>query len=270
MQRRHQRYNKFDISTTPSTVTTTPIFPGEVFANTADFDTGIRLLLPHYDEMLDAICSGVPETAAHVLELGCGTGELTLRLLARCPAATLVAMDYSPRMLTAAKTKVLTMGHGDRVQWVEADFGDWALGKVSGLETPFDAVVSSLAIHHLTHSMKQTVFQRIYQHLKPGGFFWNADPVLPAITALEIPFKQAREKWCVAQGHTLERARAGLGQTEPYGHSNQDQLASLSHHWDLLKAVGFTTVDVLWKYYGLAVFGGHKSAKNSFPVNDPS
>lgn len=240
-------------------MTTTPIFPGEVFSDTAEFDTGIRLLLPHYDEMLDAITNGVPDTAAHLLELGCGTGELTLRLLAHCPDATLVAMDYSPRMLAAAKTKVQAAGYGDRVQWVEADFGDWALAKVGGWEAPYDAVVSSLAIHHLTHRMKQAVFQRIYQQLKPGGVFWNADPVLPELSGLEGPFKQARENWCIAQGHTLEQARAGLGQTEPYGHSNQDQLATLSHHWEFLKAAGFATVDVLWKYYGLAVFGGCKS-----------
>jgi tRNA (cmo5U34)-methyltransferase len=249
-------------------VTTTPIFPGEVFADTAEFDTGIRLLLPHYDEMLDAICNCVPETATHLLELGCGTGELTLRLLDRCPDATLVAMDYSPRMLATAKNKVQTTGYGDRVQWVEADFGDWALAEVGGLETPCDAVVSSLAIHHLTHTMKQTVFQRIYQHLKPGGVFWNADPVLPEIADPEPSFKQAREDWCIARGHTLEKARAGLGQTEPYGHSSQDQLATLSHHWELLKTAGFATVDVLWKYYGLAVFGGCKSATASLPVNN--
>jgi tRNA (cmo5U34)-methyltransferase len=240
-------------------VTITPIFPGEVFADIADFDIGIRRLLPHYDEMLDAICRGIPNTATRLLELGCGTGELTLRLLNHCPAATVVAMDYSPRMLETASTKVQTAGYGDRVRWVEADFGDWALDKVAGLDADFDGVVSSLAIHHLTHVMKQTVFQRVNQQLKPGGAFWNADPVLPESPTLESSFQQAREHWCLAQGHTLESARAGLGQTEPYGHSSQDQLATLSHHWDFLKSAGFSTVDVLWKYYGLAVFGGYKT-----------
>lgn len=51
------------------------MFPGEVFANTADFDTGIRQLLPRYDEMLDVLVRCIPSTAQSILELGCGTGE---------------------------------------------------------------------------------------------------------------------------------------------------------------------------------------------------
>ncbi len=50
------------------------LFPGEVFANTADFDTGIRQLLPRYDEMLEVISRCLPSTSRRILELGCGTG----------------------------------------------------------------------------------------------------------------------------------------------------------------------------------------------------
>lgn len=49
------------------------LFPGEVFANTADFDTGIRQLLPRYDEMLEVITRCLPSTSRRILELGCGT-----------------------------------------------------------------------------------------------------------------------------------------------------------------------------------------------------
>lgn len=54
-------------------------YPGEVFANTADFDRGIRLLIPEYKEMLGAIARCLPATASDVL-VGCGTGELSLRV----------------------------------------------------------------------------------------------------------------------------------------------------------------------------------------------
>ncbi len=48
------------IVSNPSPVSTAlPIFPGEVFADTAAFDEGIRLLLPYYDEMLTAVVRGV-------------------------------------------------------------------------------------------------------------------------------------------------------------------------------------------------------------------
>jgi trans-aconitate 2-methyltransferase len=79
------------------------IYPGEVFANTADFDTSIRQLIPRYDEMLDAIAGCISPSAQRILDLGCGTGELSIRLLKRCPSARVVAVDYSPRMIEFAK-----------------------------------------------------------------------------------------------------------------------------------------------------------------------
>ena len=100
------------------------MFPGEVFANTADFDTGIRHLLPRYDEMLDAIALCLPPTTKTVLELGCGTGELSLKILKRCPDAQLVAVDYSPRMIQFAQNKIHAAGYADRWTGIEADFGD--------------------------------------------------------------------------------------------------------------------------------------------------
>ena len=57
------------------------IFPGEVFAETKEFDSNIRQLLPYYDEMLDAIALCVPPETNRILELGCGTGELTRKVL---------------------------------------------------------------------------------------------------------------------------------------------------------------------------------------------
>lgn len=49
--------------------TDNPIFPGEVFANTADFDKGMRQLLPRYDEMLDVLVRCIANTNQRILEL---------------------------------------------------------------------------------------------------------------------------------------------------------------------------------------------------------
>lgn len=43
------------------------VFPGEVFAQTKDFDTGIRQLLPQYDEMLEAVARCVSSTSDRIL-----------------------------------------------------------------------------------------------------------------------------------------------------------------------------------------------------------
>ncbi|BAY07861.1 class I SAM-dependent methyltransferase [Calothrix sp. NIES-2098] len=233
------------------------LFPGEVFANTADFDTGIRQLLPRYDEMLEVITRCLPSTTHRILELGCGTGELSLKILQRCPDAQVIALDYSPRMLQFAQSKITAAGYENRWSCIEADFGDWANNPEKlGIGREFDACVSSLAIHHLQDEMKFKLFQQIATSINPHGCFWNADPILPESPVLVEVYKAAREQWAVEQRITLAEVRAKVGTSFTQGYSSQDQLATLDAHLQMLAKAGFATVAVPWKYYGMAVFGG--------------
>jgi trans-aconitate 2-methyltransferase len=230
------------------------IFPGEVFANTADFDTGIRQLLPRYDEMLEVIVRCIPPTNRRILELGCGTGELSLKILKCYRDTKIIALDYSPRMIDAARSKIIQMGYEERWQGIEADFGEWANNPEKfDIGTGFDGCVSSLAIHHLTDTMKTKLFTRIYEILNKNGCFWNADPVLPSPELADV-YKLVRQEWAMQQGEI----RAIRGTSSQYGYSSQDQLASLDTHLEMLKLAKFRTIAVPWKYYGLAVFGGIK------------
>lgn len=234
-----------------------PIFPGEVFANTADFDLGIRQLLPRYDEILDTVGFCLPKSSQSILELGCGTGELSLKLLQKFPSARIVAVDYSPRMLSYARSKIEAAGYADRWTEIQADFGEWAIDpKTTSIGNSFDACVSSLAIHHLKDEMKLKLFHRIRASLNAGGAFWNADPILPESEFVGQLYQAARETWATQQGTTLAEIRAKIGKTTTYGHSDRDQLATLEDHLQMLSQAGFQTVAVPWKYFGLAVFGG--------------
>ncbi|MBD2355875.1 class I SAM-dependent methyltransferase [Tolypothrix sp. FACHB-123] len=233
------------------------LFPGEVFAKTADFDAGIRQLLPRYDEMLEVISRCVPLSCDRILELGCGTGELSLKILQRCPQAQVVALDYSPRMLEYAQNKIAAAGYANRWSGIEADFGDWANNPEKfGIGREFTACVSSLAIHHLQDEMKFQLFQQIAASLSSDGCFWNADPTLPESPLLVEVYQAAREEWAAQQGKTLAEVRAKVGTSSTQGYSSQDQLATLNAHLQMLTNAGFETVAVPWKYYGLAVFGG--------------
>ncbi|BDI15117.1 SAM-dependent methyltransferase [Nostoc cf. commune SO-36] len=233
------------------------LFPGEVFANTADFDTGIRQLLPRYDEMLDVVARCLPSTSRRILELGCGTGELSLKILNRFPDAQVIALDYSPRMLQFAQDKITAAGYQKRWVGIQADFGDWANNPEKlDIGSEFDGCVSSLAIHHLQDEMKLKLFERIAVSLTQGGYFWNADPTLLESPTLEEAYKVAREEWSLQQGISLTEIRAKLGASSTQGYSSQDQLATLDTHLQMLTKAGFKIVAVPWKYYGLAVFGG--------------
>ncbi|MEH2172630.1 methyltransferase domain-containing protein [Nostoc sp.] len=233
------------------------VFPGEVFVNTADFDTGIRQLLPRYDEMLEVIARCLNPTSQRILELGCGTGELSLKILNRFPNAQVIALDYSPRMLQFAQDKITAVGYQQRWTGIQADFGDWANNPENlDIGSEFDACVSSLAIHHLQDEMKLKLFEQIAASLTQDGCFWNADPTLPESPALAEVYKAAREEWSLQQGISLTEIRAKRGSSTTQGYSSQDQLATLDAHLQMLSKAGFKTVAVPWKYYGLAVFGG--------------
>jgi tRNA (cmo5U34)-methyltransferase len=235
------------------------LFPGEVFANTADFDHGIRSLLPRYDEILDVLTHCLPSNSRYILELGCGTGEVSLKVLKRCPEAQIIALDYSPRMLQFAQDKITAAGYEQRWTGIQADFGEWAINPEKlDMGSEFDACVSSLAIHHLQDEMKLKLFERIATSLKQDGCFWNADPILPESPALAEIYQGAREEWANQQGTNLTEIRAKVGNSSRQGYSDQDQLATLDTHLQMLTQAGFKTVAVPWKYHGLAIFGGFR------------
>lgn len=239
------------------------VFPGEVFAQTKDFDAGMRELMPYYDDMLEAVARCVPSKSCRILELGCGTGELSLKILNRCPDAQVIALDYSPRMIEFAGEKIVKAGYQ---QWkgIEADFGEWVDNSEKfDIGTEFDACVSSLAIHHLSDEMKAKLFQRIGKSLKSGGCFWNADPVLSESPTLEAIYQAVGEEWSKKQGNTIKEVRSRLASNSDsvdyvasHGYSSQDQLATLDAQLQMLKKAGFNIVAVPWKYYQSAVFGG--------------
>ncbi|MDJ0601017.1 MAG: class I SAM-dependent methyltransferase [Crocosphaera sp.] len=235
----------------------TTIYPGEVFADTQVFDTGIRQLVPHYDLMLDTLTACVPKEARRLLDLGCGTGELSYKLLKHCPDAQLVAVDYSPRMIEKAIAKLEEAQLSDRVTFIPGDFGTWANGEMKEeIGTNFDACVSSLAIHHLTDEMKYKLLICIRKNLVEGGCFWNADPILQESPQLQEIYSKLREQWTINQGTTIQNVRSNIGNSQPQGHSGQDRLATLETHLTMLSSAGFKTVANPWRFFGLAIFGG--------------
>lgn len=95
-----------------------------------------------------------------VLDLGCGTGTLTLLLKRACPEAQITGLDGDSEVLEIARAKTRSAD----IQWDE--------GLASSLPYPdsaFDRVVTSLVIHHLNQEDKRRAFKEVYRVLKPHG-----------------------------------------------------------------------------------------------------
>src|SRR5437867_12833692 len=98
-----------------------------------------------FDVMFEVLRARLPRRFT-ALDLGCGPGSLTARLLRRFPAARVVAVDFDPVVLRVGRGAL--RGFGRRIMWVDANLG--ARGWTTAVPLRrFDAAVSTTALHWL-------------------------------------------------------------------------------------------------------------------------
>lgn len=132
---------------------------------------GHDLLLPGYDLLTRLLGMGrAYDTLAvqaglsdgqRVVEIGCGTGNLAIRLKRSCPGADITGTDPDPRALARAqrKAKGLTGIRFERAYAQDLPFGDGG----------FDRALSSMMLHHLDEATKTAAAAELFRILKPGG-----------------------------------------------------------------------------------------------------
>ncbi|MGE5597666.1 MAG: class I SAM-dependent methyltransferase [Hyphomicrobiales bacterium] len=135
-----------------------------------------------FQVMLDVLEALLPETFV-ALDLACGPGSISQRLLARFPGARCVAVDMDPVMLALGQRALGDCG--GRLRWVHADLATPRWTEALG-ETSFDAVLSTTALHWLSSPELVRVYGELGMLVRPSGVFLNGDnmdfgPGLPAI-----------------------------------------------------------------------------------------
>lgn len=202
-----------------------------------DYDAAIRTYIGGYQEMIAEVVGLV---SGDVIDLGAGTGALAQAVLAK-PGTRVTLVDIDPAMLAVARERV-----GEGAQYVNATFMD-------GL-VPCDAVVASLALHHVADlDAKRELYRRIHSVLRPGGVLAIADITLhddgPARSRMV-------DAWAAAMAeHGIARAEADALFAK---WATEDRYYSLAQELTLLREAGFVAPECFWKRGPSTVFGGYR------------
>ena len=178
----------------------------------------------------------VPRDARRILDIGTGDGRLLALLHTDRHEILGVGLDYSDLMLEAAGTR---FAGDDRIELVKHDLAEPlpALGS-------FDVVVSSMAIHHLEHDRKRTLYGEVFELLEPGGVFANFEHVASATRRLHLMFFAAID--------------------EPLEHEDpSDRLLDVETQLGWLREHRFDDVDCYWKWLEMALLVGVKPVEGS-------
>lgn len=206
-------------------------------------------------DMVEALVGPAPR----VLDLACGTGSITDRVLKRFPEATSTGVDLDPALLTIAEGY---FAGDERVSFVTADLKDpdW---RAAPPYDSFDAVLTATALHWLHSEDLAVLYGQLAPLVAPGGVFMNADhmpdPASPRIGAAERAHRHAqmdrakaagavdwREWWALAAADPL-LAEPVKRRFEIYGeHADGDTPTEAWHARTLLEA-GFAEARTVWR-----------------------
>ena len=218
--------------------------------------------------MTDILVSALPREHLRVLDLACGCGAVTARVLDALPSAHVVGIDRDPVLLRIAR-EIWT--DDPRVTFEQADLRDDAWRGLHGGDR-FDAVVTAASTHWFEPDDLSSLYRAIASSLRPGGLFANLDwiPIAhaPELQRLNDSSVGARERrltterkgqlspWSEWWAQTL--ADPDLA-AEVMERSTLDLPRSAEHfadedwHRAELISAGFDQAGVIWRSFSSAV-----------------
>jgi tRNA (cmo5U34)-methyltransferase len=189
--------------------------------------------LPHRTEGEKALLEQISPNAKRVLDLGTGDGRLLALVKLSNPSVVGVALDFSDPMIEQAQKR---FANDTRLTIIKHDFSHPLPAEKLGC---FDTVVSSLAIHHLTHPRKKQLYTEIFNILNPKGVFCNLEHVSSATENLHLKFLAATS-------------------LTPETEDPSNKLLDVETQLQWLRQIGYVDVDCDWKWLEVALLVGFK------------
>ena len=225
------------------------------------YDADMEVMHPNRGKMADvaidflAACQPAP---AHILDLGCGTGFVAGKLLARFDDVRVTALDGAQAMLDMSRVRLAAQA--SRLDLCRAEFGQ--IGKAGFAPGSFDAIFSAYALHHLSRDDKAALLARCRRLLKPGGWFFNADIVINPSDTIEDIMQSLRAEGIVARARPGDARFADAAGTSAWlaqmEAAEGDQPLGMQEDLALYAEAGFARSALLWAEYREMVMAAQK------------
>ena len=186
-----------------------------------------------------------------LLDIGAGTGPAARTLLDLFPNANAILADFSPQMM--GEGEKMMAPYENRYRYVTFDMttGQWPVE----IPNELGAIVTSQCVHHINDERKERLFSEIFDHLRPGGWYLNFDPITAGDDLVDAAWQRANERQDPAEAEK-ERHRTPEEQVRHANHVRY--MIPLAPQIEFLSRAGFEAVDVYWKHLDYVVYGGCK------------
>lgn len=215
----------------------------------SNLDTGQITIIdaPLSLELTTSAAFYIRPDALNLLDIGCGAGNYTLKMLEKIPNLNCTLIDLSMPMLERAQQRVAEFTKG-KIEILQADILEIDLP-----ENEYDIILAAAVLHHLREDSDwERVFTKIYKSLKPGGSFWISDLINHEPLALNQLFEDRYAQYLEDLGGAEYRQKV-LDYIDA-----EDSPRSVAYQLELMRKVGFSYTDVLHKNVCFAAFGGVK------------
>ncbi len=203
-------------------------------------------------ELIGQAAVAATPVIGRVLDIGCGAGNNTLKLLELAGPFNCALVDLSQPMLDRAQERIAAVNSG-QITTFQGDFRTIELPEAS-----YDVILAAAVLHHLRDDRDwEHTFDKIYRLAAPGGSVWISDLVSHEADSVQALMWNR-------YGEYLDEAGGEAFRDKVFTYiDKEDSPRPVTYQLELLRKVGFNRVELLHKNTCFAAFGALKGSKKN-------